>query len=209
MTDLSTQGANAIAFSSAASTLNWRTLLTAAQTNNPQAHNRFAHLATLQGGDTPRPAVRTVTVRFFLDDGRLLLTTDTRADKVAELAENSACELCWYFTQTREQFRFHARGHVISAPQARLEGKLDEAMQRTWNARSSAAQQSFTWPQPKRRVDDAAAYAKDVPTQVPDHFALLLLDVVTVDYLNLATQPHQRVMFNKLGGQWMPRSVNP
>lgn len=194
---------------SAASTLNWRALLNTAQTNNPQPHNRFAQLATLQGGDTPRPAVRTVTARFFLDDGRLLLTTDTRADKVAELADNPACELCWYFTETREQFRFHTRGHVIAAPQARLEGKLDEAMLRTWGERNNAAQQSFTWPQPKRRVDDSAAYAHDAPAQPPDNFALLLLDVVTVDYLNLSTQPHQRVMFNKLGGQWLPRMVNP
>jgi pyridoxamine 5'-phosphate oxidase len=189
--------------------LNWRELLDAAQANNPQAHNRFAQLATLQGGDVPLPAVRTVAVRFFLDDGRLLISTDTRAEKVAQLAENPACELCWYFTETREQFRIQARGHVIAAPQARLEAKLDAALQRTWGERSAAAQQSFTWPQPKRRVDDAAAYAHEPPAQAPDNFALLLLDVVTVDYLNLATQPHQRVMFSKLGGQWLPRAINP
>jgi hypothetical protein len=48
-----------------------------------------------------------------------------------------------------------------------------------------------------------------VPEQVPENFALLLIDVVSVEYLNIASHPHQRVAFSKLGGQWMPRAINP
>jgi pyridoxamine 5'-phosphate oxidase len=194
------------AFSSSS---HWHTLLATAQINNPAAHNRFAQLATLQGGQEPRPAVRTVTVRFFLDDGRLLISTDMRNEKVVELAINPACELCWYFTESREQFRISGRAHVVSAADAQCDAKLEAAMQRTWNERSTAAQQSYTWPQPKRRLDDAAQFSQAVPTQVPANFALLLIDVVSVEYLNIASQPHQRVSFSKLGGQWMPRAINP
>jgi hypothetical protein len=132
-----------------------------------------------------------------------------RNEKVAELAANPACELCWYFTETREQFRISGRAHVLSAADARLEAKLDDAMMRTWTQRSEASRQSVTWPQPKRRLDEAAHYALETPAQPPEHFALLLIDVVSVDYLNIACQPHQRVVFSKLGGQWMPRAVNP
>lgn len=192
-----------------ASPSNWQHLLAFSQANNPAPHNRFAQLATLQGGQEPRPAVRTVTVRFFLDDGRLLISTDMRNEKVAELAVNPSCELCWYFTETREQFRISGRAHVVSADDARCEAKLDAAMQRTWNERSAAAQQSYSWPQPKRRLDDAAQFEQAVPTQVPANFALLLIDVVSVEYLNIASHPHQRVAFSKLGGQWMPRAINP
>jgi pyridoxamine 5'-phosphate oxidase len=128
---------------------------------------------------------------------------------VAELAAYPACELCWYFTESREQFRISGRAHVVSADAARCEAKLDAALQRTWNERSSAAQQSYTWPQPKRRLDDAAQFMLEVPEHAPAHFALILMDVVSVDYLNIASQPHQRVAFSKLGGQWMPRAINP
>jgi pyridoxamine 5'-phosphate oxidase len=189
--------------------LHWRDLLASAQQNNPEAHNRFAQLATLQGAEEPRPAVRTVVVRFFLDDGRLLISTDMRNEKVTELAANPACELCWYFTQSREQFRISGRAHVVSAADARCEAKLDAALQRTWTERSSAAQQSATWPQPKRRLDELSLFELAVPEQPPEHFALLLLDVTSVDYLNIASQPHQRVAYSKLGGQWMPRAINP
>ena len=192
-----------------ASPSNWQHLLAFSQANNPAPHNCFAQLATLQGGQEPRPAVRTVAVRFFLDDGRLLISTDMRSEKVAELAVNSNCELCWYFTETREQFRISGRAHVVSADDARCEAKLEGAMQRTWDERSAAAQQSYTWPEPKRRLDEAVLYERKQPEQIPANFALLLIDVVSVDYLNIASHPHQRVAFSKLGGQWMPRAINP
>ncbi len=187
----------------------WQELLSQAQLQNPQAHNRFAQLATIQDVGSPRPAVRTVTVRFFLDDGRLLITTDSRADKVSELMANPACELCWYFTETRQQFRIQAKGHIITATQARLEGKLDAALTKSWQQRSTASQQSLTWPQPRRRIDEPASYQHETPNEVPNNFALLLLEVITVDYLNVAAQPHQRVLYSKLGGQWLARAVNP
>ena len=187
----------------------WQTLLAAAQANNPQPHNRFAQLATVQGSHEPRPMVRTVAMRFFLDDARLLISTDMRSEKVGELAANPACELCWYFTESREQFRLSGRAIVIGAAQAALEAKLADAMQRTWAQRSSSARQSYTWPQPKRRLDDAVLFTRDEPMQIPAHFALLLLEIQSVDYLNIAQNPHQRVAFSKLGGQWMPRVINP
>jgi pyridoxamine 5'-phosphate oxidase len=187
----------------------WQELLTLAQAHNPQPHNSFAQLATLQAGSEPRPAVRTVALRFFLDDGRLLLSTDVRSEKVADLSANPACELCWYFTETREQFRLAARGHVIAADEARLEAKLDAALMRTWAERSEASRQSHSWPQPKRRLEAAAQFQKETPSQPPAHMALLLLEVVSVDYLCLTAQPHQRLLYSKLGGQWTGRAVNP
>ena len=190
-------------------TQDWKTLLAQAQAANPQPHNRFAQLATLRGGAEPRPAVRTVAVRFFLEDGRLMISTDTRSEKVQELAANPVCELCWYFTETREQFRISARAHVVPAGIAQLDGRLAEVIQRTWLERSANARQSYTWPQPLRKRDEQSAYAASVPDEIPDNFALLLLDIVTVDYLNIAEQPHQRCVFNKLGGQWRGRVVNP
>jgi pyridoxamine 5'-phosphate oxidase len=190
----------------------WRTLLATAQTANPVSHMPFAQLATVaagtQGHET-RPSVRTVAIRGFLDDGRLLITTDTRNDKITDLAEHPLCELCWYFTQTREQFRLSARAQIVAAPQARLEAKLEAAMQGTWQARRDVSRNSFTWPQPKRKRGEAAEFALQAGTTPPDNFALLLLDVITVDYLNVLVQPNERTLFTKLGGQWLARAVNP
>lgn len=191
------------------STPSWQALLDTAQHNNLQPHNRFAQLATVQCGSEPRPAVRTVTVRFFMDDGRLLITSDMRNEKVMELAANPACELCWYFTESREQFRLSGRAQVIDAAQAGLEAKLDGALQRTWSERSVKSQQSITWPQPKRHLESIERFELPAPSKPPVQMALILIDVGSVDYLDLTSNPHQRVLFTKLGGQWMPRAVNP
>lgn len=187
----------------------WRNLLDTAQHNNPARHNQFAQLATLQGGDEPRPAVRTVVVRGFLDDGRLMISSDMRSEKVQDLKQHPSCELCWYFTESREQFRLHARAHVVSAAEARHDARLEAAMNASWAQRSAAARQSHTWPQPMRKRDADSAFESPEPDQVPDHFAMVLLDVVTVDYLNIAQAMHTRTLFNKLGGQWRGRAVNP
>ena len=51
-------------------------------------------------------AVRTVVFRGFggdNDDPRLRVSTDCRSEKVAELGDNDRAELCWYFSDTREQ----------------------------------------------------------------------------------------------------------
>lgn len=190
----------------------WRTLLAAAQTRNSVSHMPFAQLATVaagtQGHET-RPNVRTVATRFFLDDGRLLISVDARSDKMADLTEHPLCELCWYFTETREQFRLAARAQLITAPQAKLEAKLEDALNRTWQQRSTVSRQSFSWPQPKRKRGDAAAFELPEPSVPPDHFTLLLLDINAVDYLSLASVPHTRRMFSKLGGQWLDRPTNP
>lgn len=190
----------------------WRILLASAQAANAVSHMPFAQLATVaagtQGHET-RPNVRTVATRFFLDDGRLLISTDARNDKAQDLAEHPLCELCWYFTATREQFRLSARAQLITAPQARLEAKLDAVLMQTWQQRSDTSRHSFSWPQPKRKRADTSAFELPTPLDPPDHFALLLLDIYAVDYLSLAQAPHTRRVFSKLGGQWLAREVNP
>lgn len=188
----------------------WRTYLDEASARNAGALGTFAQLATIAAGTVGnelRPSVRTVTPRGFLDDGRLQIAIDLRSEKVADIQAHALCELCWYFGQTREQFRFSARGQLIQdagggeAPASPLA--------QSWQARSAAFKQSLSWPQPRGNRAQSAAFELPAPTAAPAHFAILALDIYQLDYLNLLATPHARILFSRLGGQWLTRAVNP
>ena len=92
--------------------------------NRGNAAARYCQLATVRGDG--RPACRTVVFRGFLggpedtaeDASRLTFVTDARSEKVGELGQQPACELCWYLPGTREQFRWARPGvdrHLATA----------------------------------------------------------------------------------------------
>ena len=84
----------------------WRPSLDLAlHRNRPSPDARYVQLATLR--ENHRPAVRTLVFRGFLGDtNHLTFATDGRSEKVVELEHSPWAEACWYFPQTREQFRF-------------------------------------------------------------------------------------------------------
>src|SRR3712207_1197555 len=83
----------------------WRRLLDrAVQHHTDLPHARFVQLATIRHDG--RPANRTLVFRGWLEpDDRLLFTTDLRSAKVGQLRARPWGEVCWYFVETREQFR--------------------------------------------------------------------------------------------------------
>ena len=62
----------------------------------------YVQLATVDS-DTPR--CRTVVFRGFAPDGRLKIITDKRSAKVTE---SRRVEVCWWFSQSSEQYRSRA-----------------------------------------------------------------------------------------------------
>ena len=83
----------------------WRPSLDLAlHRNRSRPEMRLVQLATVRPDG--RPAIRTVVFRGFLDDPRkLAFATDSRSAKRAEIEANPRGEICWYFPETREQFR--------------------------------------------------------------------------------------------------------
>jgi PPOX class probable FMN-dependent enzyme len=185
---------------------NWRALLEAAlEAGAGDASTRFFQLATVRADG--RPAVRTVNFRGFLGpDGELACTTDLRSAKAEEVAARPWGEACWYFPETREQFRLAG---ALTLAGANAPPDLQEARDRAWAAASEAARQAYTWPQPGALKGAAPAFTGAAPGAPPPHFGLLLLAPEAVDYLDLRTRPHRRVRFVSRPDGWTAEEINP
>jgi general stress protein 26 len=87
--------------------------LRAAMRNNAAVNfSKLACLATVTAQGLP--SVRTVVVRA-VEGQRVLIASDARSAKVADLRRSPLAELCWYFPLTREQFRLRGRVEVWGA----------------------------------------------------------------------------------------------
>lgn len=185
--------------------------------NRGNAAARYCQLATVRGDG--RPACRTVVFRGFLggpedtaeDASRLTFVTDARSEKVGELGQQPACELCWYLPGTREQFRITGRMEVIGARAAGGE-VAERARQRQdmWGRLSGKARQQFLWPHPglPRGSDDSLFSPPEPEASSPaaEDFCLLVLTPDHVDHLSL--KQNKRWTHSRAGG-WEERYVNP
>ncbi|HEY9663119.1 MAG TPA: pyridoxamine 5'-phosphate oxidase family protein, partial [Allocoleopsis sp.] len=124
----------------------WRSILTGALHRNrslPDSH--YVQLATVRADG--RPANRTVVFRGFLDNtNQLKFITDARSEKAEQIAAHPWGEVCWYFPNTREQFRISGKltlvGHKFSNK------ALLKARQLQWQEISDSARSQFTWATP-------------------------------------------------------------
>jgi len=185
--------------------LAWRVeldMLLAAHADLP--FSRFVQVATVRADG--RPANRTLTFRFFMDDERLLFTADARTEKMEQIDKNPWAELCWYFTEARVQMR-------LLGKMARLDGDESEEIQlarrRTWQDRTNASRQSFTWPAAGSPLSPASAFECSTPDEPPSTFAMLAFSPERVETLDLARHLHERTVHIKEAGRWQVARINP
>lgn len=189
----------------------WRSpLARALHRNRSRPYSRYIQLATVQAND--RPANRTVVFRGFWGDRNVLqFVTDQRSQKVQDVTLSPWAELCWYFTQTREQFRL--AGMVILVTAQHPEAELQTARQRSWDALSESGQRSFFWPHPGDRRHPDHDLEADVPQALPptppETFCLGLFNPDWVDHLELRGEPQTRTRYELIDGEWQMMSVNP
>jgi hypothetical protein len=115
----------------------WRSpLARALHRNRSLAFARYLQLATVRA--TGRPANRTVVFRGFLaDTNQLKFITDIRSQKAEEINLYPWGEICWYFPQTREQFRI--AGQLILVGADYPEAQLCSSRRTAWQELSEAA----------------------------------------------------------------------
>jgi pyridoxamine 5'-phosphate oxidase len=171
---------------------------------------RYPQLATLGTGG--RPANRTVVFRgFAAHTNRLQFITDARSAKASHISQNPAAELCWYFSHTREQFRF--AGDLILVGEQFPDLELQSCRRQLWQQLSDAARLQFTWPAPGAERHPAQPFPTTMPSQVEPlpHFCLLLLVPIAVDHLCLRGDPQDRWSFRRdaSSGEWGVRAINP
>ena len=189
----------------------WRdTILKSLKKNSRLAYARYAQLATVK--EDGRPANRTIVYRGFLEDTpKLTFVTDRRSKKINELRANPWVELCWYFPQTREQYRIAGTMRVVKVDEA--DNAMLAARETAWKRMSDGARSQFAWPFPglERTEDDSSWDPEPVTEDRPplEEFCLLVLDPHEIDHLQLKS--NERNVFSKAdaGEEWNQLRVNP
>ena len=173
--------------------------------NRSHPDSRFFQLATI----TPDgyPANRTVVFRGFRDDSNdLQIISDSRSEKNAHLQQYPQSEICWYFTKSREQFRFRGVIQIIDAQNL----ELASVRKAVWEQISDSSRSLFFWPAPKaERTKDNFPDAPPTYT-IPETFTVLLFSPEQLDYLTLKGNPQNRYLYSRDDTQnWSVTAVNP
>lgn len=188
----------------------WRSpLARALHRNRSLPYARYLQLATIK--EDGRPANRTVVFRGFVEDtNQLKFVTDSRSDKASQIEHQAACEICWYFPNTREQFRIAGSLQLIGANF--VDASLQSVRQQAWQELSDAARLQFSWPHPGKPRSDSAAFNPEPPspTEPLPHFCLVLLEPHQVDHLELRGEPQNRWLYQLDQSQaWSSQAINP
>ena len=188
----------------------WRSpLASALHLNRSLAYARYLQLATVRADG--RPANRTLVFRGFqADSDRLKFVTDSRSQKPEQIEHQPWAEACWYFPETREQFRLH--GYLTLVKADNPDAVLQQARQTAWQETSDATRLQFTWPDPGKPKADAA-FEQAPPNAIEPlaNFCLLLLNPVIVDRLELRGEPQNRTIYewDEIQQTWTVQAVNP
>ncbi|PIN17353.1 pyridoxamine 5'-phosphate oxidase [Handroanthus impetiginosus] len=191
----------------------WKQLLfSSIQANSHLKNSSYFQLATVTSNG--RPSNRTVVFRGFQDESeKILINTDTRSRKIDDLKHCSFAEICWYFTDSWEQFR-------ISGPVDVIDGTNPDPLklqqrEKSWFACSLKSRLQYMAPAP--RLPSLSEQHTKTPSLDPSigpvpAFCLLLLDPDQVDYLNLKS--NERLIFTSglsVDGDkfWTSDKVNP
>lgn len=183
----------------------WRsTIARSLHINRSHPDSRFFQLATI----TPNgePANRTVVFRGFRDQSNeLQIISDARSEKNAHLQQQPQGEICWYFTKSREQFRFSGSLTVINSENT----ALASLREKIWEQLSPASRLLFFFPHPKaKRTTDA--FPETPLDDIPETFTVLLFNPKKVDYLTLKGNPQNRYLYVLEDDQnWSVTEVNP
>ncbi|XP_048227825.1 pyridoxine/pyridoxamine 5'-phosphate oxidase 2 isoform X2 [Ricinus communis] len=181
-------------------------LLSALESNSHLRHSSFFQLATI--GSDGRPSNRTVV---FSD--KIQINTDSRTRKTEELKQCSFAEICWYFTDSWEQFRINGRVDVIDGSDP--DPVKLELREKSWFASSIKSRLQYLGPNPglpcltEQHPSELFLDPSSGPVAA---FCLLVLDPEQVDYLNLKSS--QRTIFTigqRVNGEnsWNSESINP
>lgn len=192
----------------------WRQPLAhALHRNRSLPYARYLQLATVRSDG--KPTNRTIVFRGFLDQtNQLKFVTDRRSNKAEQIPQQPWGEACWYFPQTREQFRLF--GHLTLVGENFADATLLETRTQQWQALSDTARSQFTWPDPKQTRAAASAFALAPDSLHPSpNFCLLLLNPTQVDHLELRGDPQNRYLYQLQDhsepsqSAWFIQIVNP
>ncbi|MEP4890381.1 MAG: pyridoxamine 5'-phosphate oxidase family protein [Aliiglaciecola sp.] len=170
---------------------------------------KYLQLATINSEN--HPEVRTVVFRGFVDSSAsLLIHTDIRSQKIQHIWAHNQAQICWYFSQSREQYRLTGKVKVVTA-----NSDLQQSLRlQHWQNLSVSAKHSYYWDTPGEvlGLDDEFQGRVDEnkhTEQISDNFCLLVFSVLAVDHLQLKPTPHKRSRYVYSDDSWQTIKVNP
>ncbi|WCJ22443.1 Pyridoxamine 5'-phosphate oxidase family protein [Euphorbia peplus] len=191
----------------------WKHLLQSAMESNSRLkHSTFFQLATV--GSDGRPSNRTVVFRGFQENtGNIQINTDCRTRKIDELKQCPFAEICWYFTDSWEQFRINGRVDVIDGEHP--DPVKLQLREKSWFASSAKSRLQYLGPNPGLPClteQPSQEFCIDPSSGPVASFCLLVFDPEQVDYLNLRS--NQRTAFTLQRGVngencWNSEKINP
>nr|WP_136252274.1 pyridoxamine 5'-phosphate oxidase family protein [Ningiella ruwaisensis] len=160
------------------------------------------------------PCLRTMVFRRFLDNSNTLsAVSDCRSDKIKHWQIQPKAELHWYFVKTREQYRLSCDVQILTAQEDAQSESNQALITQAWQQLSKSAQEGFFVPEPKTdktgNQDGENSVQNISNQQISPHFALCLFSPYEVDYLDLKTTPHTRVLSELYNSSWQSKAVNP
>ena len=170
--------------------------------NRRDPASRYFLLATIRPDGSP--ANRTVVFRGFGPNEEIQFISDTRSQKISELKQKQNAAICWYFSDTREQFR------ISGVVKTELSRGSDLA-QELWQKISEQARSQFYWPEPGHEFKELAQDFSSIDfnsSTPPEEFCVLRFSPVEVDYLSLRGIPQARFRSFRSDGSWIAERIN-
>ena len=177
-------------------------LKVALKKNRRDPSSRYFQLATIRHDGSP--ANRTVVFRGFGPNEEIQLISDTRSRKISELKQKKNAAICWYFSNTREQFR-------ISGFVKTEKNRESDLAQELWQKISEQARSQFYWPEPGHKFEELAEDFSSIDVNSstpPEEFCVLRFIPTEVDYLLLRGSPQTRFRSYLSDGSWIAERIN-
>ena len=152
---------------------------------------RFVVLSTEHHGEVNS---RWVVFRKYTNDSKLLIYTDARSKKCAELKENPNASLLFYHDRHKLQIRVHAKASIH---------QQDELNAKYWpGVKGSKPGDYLSKLSPGERISDRAMGFEKERELDDRYFAILEFDLHKIDVLQLNGDRHIRAEFKKTDEEW-------
>jgi len=199
----------------------WKRAINKAVNDTEKPAATWFQLATIDQS-TLQPRNRTVVFRGWLselaEEGKhgtdICFTADSRHKKASEAG---ACEVCWYLSGTRDQFRLQGRlefhNKEVEPGGASESSGLALARYKAWNSMGKGTAAGHLGPppgDPKDHYYDESEARKQLSEHPPETLLLGVVHVDFVDHLHLGQPPFRRTFHHDtLQSEWVEREVNP
>ena len=145
------------------------------------------------------PRVRSVVFRGWTDSYEIKILTDKRSHKFSELNLNNNVEVCWFFINSKCQFRFRGSSSFDQGNDT-----LDH-----WNQIDDQSKIMWSWPTPGAisiNNDENNLKIKS-NSKISENFVLIKIKILHVDQLILQKPIHMRRQWS-INKEWIEENSN-